>query len=339
MSFEVERIYKNYLYSKVRRLFREESIMKFTKILMLLLCPLCFGMFSANFQCTAAQTASHVRTYDGAMLHYKVFGKGAPVLLLSGGPGLNGDYLLPVATELSKTHQAILLHQRGTDKSRNYVIDASTMTLKMAVSDIETLRAHLKLEKLILIGHSWGGGLAMAYAAQHPARIQALILVSSVGVNMGSLKDFGSNIRSRLTPTDLEAAAFWSEPAREKANPERAGYEYMRAILPGYVFERRNALLMIENLTPESFNPFVAELMLMDLARNYNVQAAMSGFKQPVLIVQGRQDPIGEPTANQTKQTLAQAGLEFIEKCGHFPWVEQHEKFFSIIRDFLGNLK
>ncbi len=88
--------------------------MKFTKFLMLFVCALCFGMFSANFQSVAAQTEGDVRTADGVTLHYKTFGQGTPVLILSGNPGVTADYMLPVASELGKTNQAILLHPRGT---------------------------------------------------------------------------------------------------------------------------------------------------------------------------------------------------------------------------------
>ena len=313
--------------------------MKFTKLLMLVIWAVCFGMFSANFDVVGAQTGSEVRTADGVMLHYKIFGKGAPILMLSGNPGVTADYMIPVASELGKTHQIILLHPRGTGDSKMDKLDASNIGLKFAVSDIETLREHLKLDRMTILGHSWGGGFAMAYAAQFPARVQALILVSSVSFDTGYEKYWDDNINSRLLPSDLEAMAFWSAPERMKSDPEKAIYETIKSQTPGLFYDRKNALKLLENITPASFNLQFSQLMYADLFRNYHIKAAMTNFKNPVLIVQGRQDPIDAATAFQTKETLTQAKIEFVEKCGHFPWLEQPEKFFPVVNDFLDSVK
>ena len=313
--------------------------MKYTRILVLFAYALCFGILSANFHVVAAQTESTVRTADGVMLHYKTFGKGSPVLILSGNPGVTADYMLPVASELGKTHQIILLHPRGTGDSKMDKLDASNISLKFAVSDIETLREHLKLDKMTILGHSWGGGFAMAYAGQYSSRVQALVLVSSVGFDKGYEKFWDDNINSRLLPSDLEAMAFWAAPERMKADPEKAVFQLIINQSPGLFFDRKNSLKLLENITSESFNLQFARLMDADLSRNYNVKAEISNFKQPVLIVQGRQDPIDASTAYQTKETLSQAKIEFIEKCGHFPWIEQPEKFFPIVNDFLDSVK
>ncbi len=79
--------------------------------------------------------------------------------------------------------------------------------------------------------------------------------------------------------------------------------------------------------------------MFMDLVKSYDLKARLDNFKSPTLIVQGRQDPIGESAAYQTKEMLPQDKIEFIERCRHFPWIEQSEKFFLVIRDFLDNVK
>jgi proline iminopeptidase len=313
--------------------------MKYTRILILLVCALCLVSFSANFYAVAAQTENTVRTSDGVTLHYKMFGKGVPVLVLSGNPGVTADYMLPVASELGKSHQAILLHPRGTGNSKMENLNPSNVGLKFSISDIETLREHLKIDKMIILGHSWGGGFAMAYAAQYPSRVQGLVLVSSVGFDMGYEKYWQDNINSRLLPSDFEAIASWSAPERMKANPDKAIFEIGKSQTMGLFFDRKNAAKLLDNITPESFNLRFARLMLADLSRSYNIKTAISNFKQPVLIVQGRQDPVDASTAYQTKETLTQAKIEFVEKCGHFPWLEQPEKFFPIVKDFLGTLK
>src|SRR5947209_10706483 len=131
----------------------------------------------------AAAPAAELRTADGVTLHYDTFGNGDPVLVLSGGPGFAAAYMLPVARHIGQAHRAVLLDQRGTGQSHVDAYDAKTINLAAFVADIEALREQLGAETLAIVGHSWGGMLAMSYAAAHPGRVGTLILVDSGGPN------------------------------------------------------------------------------------------------------------------------------------------------------------
>jgi proline iminopeptidase len=283
--------------------------------------------------------AATFRATDGVELAYTASRQGTPVLLLSGGPGFSGDYMQSIVPFLAE-FRAIVLDQRGTGRSRVPPLDAATINLKTAVADVDALREHLQQPRMIVVGHSWGGMLAMAYAAEHPDRIRALVLIGPGGPNLEFYRYFESNIMTRLTAADRDAWAFWSDPARVRRDPERAAYEQFRALLPAYVFERRSALPMIEALAVDSQNPRMHQLMIGDLERNgYDLTSRLRRFDGPVLIVQGRQDPIGESTAYQIQQALPTAELRFVEQSGHFPWIEQPEQFKSALAAFLGRLK
>ena len=286
------------------------------------------------------QTADgRFRAGDDAELHYTVLGEGRPILLLAGGPGFSGDYMLPVADALPG-FRSIVLDQRGTGRSRLQLLDASTVNLAKAVADIEALRIHLAEDQLVVVGHSWGGMLAMAYAAEHPDRVRGLMLIGPGGPNLDFLDYFSSNIDSRLTAADREAVAFWSDPGRANRNGGRVAYEQFRAMLPGYVYQRRSALALIEALDVDSFRPRVNELMMGNLATiGYDLRGRFETFDRPVLILQGRQDPVGESTAFQTQRMIRGAALEFIERCGHFPWIEQPDEFTREVARFLQALK
>ena len=78
---------------------------------------------------------------QGVVLHYTVHGRGAPVLLLAGGPGMSGDYMLPIAEQLGD-YRTIVLDQRGTGRSTMERLEPATMTLALAVDDVERLRVH-----------------------------------------------------------------------------------------------------------------------------------------------------------------------------------------------------
>ena len=114
-----------------------------------------------------APSAGTVPAQD-VVLRYTVHGQGAPVLLLAGGPGMSGDYMLPIAEQLGD-YQTIVLDQRGTGRSAMERLEPATMTLALAVDDVERLRMHLGLETWTVLGHSWGGVLAMASPLATPS--------------------------------------------------------------------------------------------------------------------------------------------------------------------------
>ena len=144
---------------------------------------------------------------DGFELHYRTVGKGPLLVLLSGGPGFVVDYMSPVAAGLADSFTSVLLEQRGTGRSMPPAVNAATMTVRNQVADLEALRVALKQERLTLIGHSWGGMLAMAYAAAHPDHIDRLVLLGSGGMNMDFMSYFSHNTQMRRSASDLAATA------------------------------------------------------------------------------------------------------------------------------------
>ena len=134
---------------------------------------------------------------EGFTLHYRTVGSGAPLLLLSGGPGFEVNYMSGIARELGSSYKCILLEQRGTGRSRPPNPTPAQMTLKLSVEDVEAVRASLNIDRLIILGHSWGGMLAMAYAVAHPDRVESLILVDSGGMDLSFAAKFRDNLTSR----------------------------------------------------------------------------------------------------------------------------------------------
>ena len=112
-------------------------------------------------------------------LHYKTFGKGKPILIINGGPGMNSEGFASLAKELSKNNLAIIYDQRGTGASKIDTISVETMTMELMLEDIESLRKHLNLEKWTVLGHSFGGMLASYYTSKYPEKVTSLILSSS----------------------------------------------------------------------------------------------------------------------------------------------------------------
>ena len=271
----------------------------------------------------------------GVELHYTSAGTGAPIVLLSGGPGLNVDYVLPIAQFLPAGYRSIAFEQRGTGRSRPQAFDPATLTVRGAVEDLEALRVRLQQDRLTLLGHSWGGMLAMAYAAAHPDRVDLLILVESGGPTLEFQQWFGDNIESRLRPEDIEQRDHWRAAARNGVDPAKASIEALKAIMPGYFFDRKAGLAFAGVFNEGQLHRDVGERLFADMTKHYDSREGLKKLKRPVLIIQAHQDPIGDKTAEDIHALIAGSKLVYINRCGHFPWIEQPEAFRKALAEFL----
>ena len=114
----------------------------------------------------------------GLMIYYKTFGRGKPLMLLHGGPGASHDYFLPYLTPLARHYQLIFIDERGSGRSQT-LDDVSGYTVENMVEDIEAVRQALGLGKISLLGHSYGGVVAQAYALKYQKNLSHLILAST----------------------------------------------------------------------------------------------------------------------------------------------------------------
>ena len=272
----------------------------------------------------------------GLELHYRSAGSGTPAILLSGGPGFEVDYMMPVGDFLPANYRRIFLEQRGTGRSRPASLSPASMTLQTVVEDLEALRQHLKQDRLLLIGHSWGGMLAMAYAVAHPERVDRLILIGSGGPTLEFGQWFDDNIVMRLRPEDVEARSYWQAAPKNGVSRDKAALEGVRAIAPGYFFDRKTGLAFAATIKDGALHPEVNEMLFGDLAKRYDLRDGLKKLDRPVLIVQGHQDPIGDKTAEDIHALIPGSTLTYVNKAGHFLWLEQPDEFRRIVGTFLG---
>jgi proline iminopeptidase len=266
-------------------------------------------------------TAATFRSHDGITLHYDVIGDGAPVVMLSGGPGFSPDYLRPLA-ELLSGRSFVLLHQRGTGRSVIEKYDMTALALDTLVADVEALRQELKQERLTIVAHSFGGILSMMYVRKHPERVAALALVDSGGPTLQSVPKFNTNLNARITEEEQARVKEWSAPERMKADRRRAVLEITRAKTAAYFADRSKAALLTDKLDDSSFRDevfwsIVPQMMTLD------VRAGLEKLDAPVLVLHGKQDPL--ESAAEVHSAFPKSRLVEIEGAGHFPWLEQPE--------------
>jgi proline iminopeptidase len=278
-------------------------------------------------------------TRDGVDLFYKILGppSGDYVLVLSGGPGEDIRSMQGIADELGKKYRCIMWEQRGTGRSKLPRYDASTINLNAYMEDIEALRKQLGADKFIVVGNSWGMILGLAYAGTHPEAVRAVVTIGSGPISFDYLGVFSDNQFARLGACELEARDFWKDPAREAANPDRAGFERLRIAAVAYFFDRKKALQMQAELDPKDYN-FRVPPAFLQAEGKYDIRPKFKTISAPVLLLQGRQDLAGEANVDEAHSLIKSSTLAFIDKCGHMPWLEQPEQTWKIVNDFLANV-
>jgi len=272
---------------------------------------------------------------DGLDLYYRTEGSGTPVVLLTGGPGFDVDYMKEVGAFLPDRYQRIYLEQRGTGRSMPPTSSPDTISLKLWIEDLEALRTSLKLEKLFLVAHSGGGLMAQAYAAAHPDRVERMVLIGPGGPTLEFAQWFGDNLAARTRPEDQALVAYWNAAEKRGVDHEKASNERVRAGIPAYFFSRAKGLAWASAMREGSFHAKTNELLFADLAKGYDLRPGLRKLTCPVLIIQGHQDPIGDLTAQEIQTAIPSSKLVFLGQCGHYPWIERPEAFRQAIGEFL----
>ena len=277
---------------------------------------------------TAAASHDQIASNDGTTLYVQAFGRGTPVVLLAGGPGLNPVYMQPVWEDLARRHRVIVLHQRGTGKSILPVVDAAHRSVDAYVDDLEALRKHLGLQKLVLVGHSWGGMLAMLYLSRQPAHVEKLVLLDPGGLDPSFMKPFGENLRAKLTESDL--AMLQAGQAAHDPNLE------LKAKWPGYFYDRDRALATRSGADGALGQDGVGKFAMPSYFANSEamIQALKGAGSVPVILIKGKQDPIDESVATSIATVLPQTEIKLIDECGHLPWLErpkQADAFYTLL--------
>ncbi len=266
-------------------------------------------------------------------IHLNVFGEiGTPVLIINGGPGMNSNGFADLAKTISKNNKAIIYDQRGTGESSIPLANRETITMDHMVADIEIIRRHLKLDTWIVFGHSFGGMLASYYAAQHPERISKLILSSSGGIDMELFS--GLNITSRLTEKQRNAVNYWARKIANGDTTYHARINRAKNLAPAYLYNKSFVPKIAERLT--QVNMQINTLVFQNMRTiDFDCKEKLFEFKKPVLIIQGKQDIVGEHIAEKAHNTFPNSKLVLLENCAHYGWLDQPVQYFNYIDTFL----
>ncbi|GGY87159.1 proline iminopeptidase [Streptomyces poonensis] len=268
---------------------------------------------------------------DGARLWASRTGtdRGTPLVLCHGGPGL-WDMFGDLAALLSDRALVHRWDQRGCGRSEPC---AGPWTTERFVADLDAVRAHFGLERMVLLGHSFGGWLALHYALAHPGRVDALVYVAGTGI--GPVDDwhgvYRENFLVRLGEQP-ERLARWRELEGRTGLSGREERE--RAVLRWSTdFADGERALEHAGRLADPWFPVNLECnaaLGADQKRTSGspeLYAACRALDLPVLVVDGARDIRPRPAVDSLAEVLPRVRRVVLPGAGHYPWVEDPAGF------------
>ena len=269
---------------------------------------------------------SDIRTLAGSDLRVRRYGTTGPlVVVLHGGPGAAG-YMAPVARALSDVFRVVEPLQRRREHT--------PLSVARHVQDLQLVVDSVCGDDLpLLVGHSWGAMLALAYAAEHPEHLKALVLIGC--------GTFDPRARARLQATVSERAAGaierrLGELARSIKDPD------VRLCVTGRILESLYSCELLphqdETVEYDARGQLDSWRDMLRLQRQGVYPATFSRIAAPVLMVHGDCDPHpGDMIRDTLAPVLPQLQYMELPRCGHYPWLERHgrDAFFRTLRDWL----
>lgn len=244
-------------------------------------------------------------------------GSGRPLLVLHGGPAVN-DYSDWFAAELAGW-DALRYTQRGVAPS----VTEGPFTIEQHVADALAVLDQHGVAAATVLGHSWGGYLAMQLAARAPGRVNALVLAETLGaVGDGGLAGFGAELAARARPEALARIAELDELIISKEQEASAALEYFRLDWPGYFAVPADAPPVpgTVRVSPEGFEQTSASVA--EAGECGDLPGLLSGFTGPVEVVAGECSPLPRRAAESTAAVFPDARLTVVPGAGHQVWHE-----------------
>jgi proline iminopeptidase len=265
------------------------------------------------------------------LVYCQSVGRGRPVFVVHGGPGHDHTYFRPWLDPLAKDAQLVYSDLPGNGRSERVPL---TGGMDAWAEGIDQLRAALGVDRMVLLGHSFGGYLAQEYALRHGDRLDGLVLCCTTPA-FDYPEVVMANAAARGTPEQLAALQTLSVPLTDDQAFRRA----WNAILPLYFAKYQ----------PKVGAAMDAHMMYSAAAFSYGTFECLPGWsavnrlpqlRTPTLVLSGRHDWITpvERAGNRLQAGIQGARHVIFEQSGHFPFIEEQPAFLATVKGWLASL-
>jgi proline iminopeptidase len=289
---------------------------------------------------------------NGVMIYYEMIGTAQagrrPLVIVHGGPGASHDYFLPYLLPLARGNQLVFIDERGSGRSSK-LGDPSGYTAENMVEDVEAVRVALGLGKINLLGHSYGGALAQAYALKYQKNLTRLILASTWSSTLEFNKilvqmkeKMAPELRERINR--MEASGLFGKGK----DYEKGRYttEYMVAAWGEGYFP-----YLYRNRPDANYDPIASGVMAWDLYREMwgehgefvvdgNLKSVeyterLATIKVPTLILVGDHDECDPSLSRAMQEKITGSEIVVLPTAGHMTFVDQTGLFVETVEKFL----
>ena len=284
----------------------------------------------------------------GVMIYYMMVGRGAPLFIVHGGPGASHDYFLPYLLPLARHNQLVFIDERGSGRSQQ-LSDPSGYTVDNMVEDVEDVRTALNLGKITLLGHSYGGVLAQAYALKYQNHLTHLILCSTFP-STKQMNEVFVRMKEKMSPelrgkidamekqglfghglpyqqnryTDAYMIAAWGEGYFP--------YIYQNHPDPNYdpIAQGNTAWTLYREMWGSD-----GEFVIDGNLKSVEYVDRLPSIHIPTLIIVGDHDECDPSLSKEMHDKIVGSRLVILPKSGHMTFVDQPDLFIGSVDSFL----
>jgi proline-specific peptidase len=281
--------------------------------------------------------------FRGYKTWYRIVGAGEaqsrlPLICVHGGPGATHDYFGSLEALAATGRRVILYDQLGWGKS-DHPSDPRMWTVSLFVEELTELRRALGLEHAHVLGHSWGGMLAMEYALTQPAGLASLVLADT----LASAKEWAAEARRLIQelPAETQQAIQIHEAAgtTDSAEYKEAMMVFSRRHVGGHINPQpewvKEALRKIQ--TNEVYLTMwgPSEFHVTGTLKDWDITNHLGEIRVPTLVICGQDDEATPSLAGTIQRGISGSELVIFERSAHFPHIEEVERFLEVLAGFI----
>lgn len=268
---------------------------------------------------------------DCGGLFFEELGTGSPFVVMHGGFGLDCGYFRPWLEPLAAHVKLILYDHPGNGRSEDPE-RWEDLSMDLPVRAAENLQRHLGFERVVVMGHSAGGLVAQAYARAFPERVRGLVLCSTVAA-VDYLPAALDALLGRATVEQRRAIARLFGGEELDDDTYRRNYLTMLPLL----FSRYRAAYSEKLASRTRFSGAAHFHSNRALVGNFDSRGWLRSLGVPALVLAGRYDPITpfEESGEALTDSIPGASLVTFDQSGHFPFMEEPEKFASAVIEWM----
>jgi len=285
----------------------------------------------------------------GVLIYYLELGKGDPLVVVHGGPGADHTYFLPWLLPLARAHRLIFIDERGSGRSQR-LQDTSQYTVEAMVEDVEAVRVALGLGKISLLGHSYGGVLAQAYAFKYQQHLSHLIL-NSTFPSTNQMNEVLAREKAAMPPAklerlnELEKAGLFGKGESWEHGRYPVEYENLAwgtGYFPYLYGARPDANYdPAQGNAPTNWELYRAmwgshgEFIIDGNLKSVEYVNRLATIKVPTLVMVGDHDECDPSLSREMHEKITGSKLEILPNSGHMNFVDQPDLWQKAVQEFL----